>query len=70
MADILDMQKINSLPQPLSTEDGYYFETIDVQTGLVRVDVGGMIDFGEFSDFITIFDGDGVEHRTEDFYLD
>ena len=34
MTDILDMQKINSLPQPLSTEDGYYFETIDVQTGL------------------------------------
>lgn len=72
--DLLNMQKINSLSGPLTARflDGYEWtiESIDIQTGLMRIDVCGQIDLESFSMVRTIIDGEGIEHESDDFYLD
>ena len=72
--DLLDMDYINSLPQSLWVNTGgmSYFpiHDIDVQTGLLRIDVCGLLDVLHIGSLFTIRDGHGKEHYVGDFYTD
>lgn len=71
--DLLDMEKINSLPHPLSAWHlGRFWpiHDIDVQTGLMRIDACGMLDVLHFGGLIQFRDSDGKIHDPEDFYLE
>lgn len=67
--DVLDAEYINSLPQPL-WDRGYQIVNIDVQTGLYKIDVCGMIDIKNLLKIRSIFDGNGNEHLIEDLLTD
>ncbi len=75
--DLLDMDWINSLPQPILA--GYkvngkrYWLPVndfEVQTGLYRIDVCGKLDVCHIGDHFVFMDGNGKEHDYEDFFLD
>ncbi len=76
MADLLDMTYINSLPQPfvvkLLGDDTFSWgvHDIDVETGLLRIDVCGLLDAKHISDVKMFRDDCGKEHHPDDFYLD
>lgn len=70
MSDLLDMEKINSLPQPLWTWDNWPIYDIDVETGLYRIDVCGLLEARKFGEVIYIRDANGEKHDPEDFYLE
>ena len=74
MADRLNMDHINSLPQPFIARfcggDEWPVELIDVETGLMRVDVCGMSQMTDISMIMFFRDMDGVEHDSDSFYLD
>jgi hypothetical protein len=71
--DMLDIKKFNLLPGPVTAKmiggGDYWIETLDVQTGLMRVDVCGMIDLTEFSMVDWLVDASGEKHDPDDFYL-
>lgn len=67
--DMLDMDKINSLPHPLWFGE-WPAHTICVQTGLMHLDVCGMFDNHHFASYVSFKDAEGNEHFTEDFYLE
>lgn len=73
MSDLLDMAKLNALPQPLYAR---YFstwwpvESIDVETGLMRIDVCGKLDVLLFGGLLGLRDANGVVYDTDDFYMD
>lgn len=69
MADLLDMDYINNLPQPLWDDSWPVFD-IDVQTGLYRIDVCGLLEVRHIGSCITMKDANGKEHYTGDFYTD
>jgi hypothetical protein len=72
--DVLDMTYINSLPQPIiGIEFGgseWSVIDIDVSTGLLRIDVCGLFQVMEISDFKKFRDGNGVERLSDAFYSD
>lgn len=75
--DLLDMAYINSLPQPLMGKtlgggDAWWWPVhdIEVQTGLVRIDVCGLLEAKHIGDFSCFRDDRGVEHRSEGFFSD
>lgn len=73
--DLLNMAFINSLPQPLfGSENGidwwWPIHDIDVQTGVLRIDVCGLLQVMHISDYSVIRDDAGSLHRWEDFYLE
>lgn len=71
MADLLLMDKINALPQPLRAKiSGTFWEVhdIDVETGLMRINVSGLLEVTTFSSCTSIKDMEGVEHNPDDFY--
>lgn len=73
MTDLLKMDFINSLPQPLfGSENGkdwwWPIIDIDVQTGLCRIDVMGKSQVKHFTDFKVIRDDAGIERNIDDFY--
>ncbi|AKJ28809.1 hypothetical protein [Caldimonas brevitalea] len=72
--DLLDMAYINSLPQPfigrMLGDAEWPIYDIEVQTGLVRIDVCGLLDVKHIGDFKLFRDDLGVEHRAESFYVD
>jgi len=72
--DLLDIVKINSLPHPLTARmvggSEQMIETIDVQTGCMRLDIYGQIDLECFSIVMVIIDADGVEHDSDYFWID
>lgn len=72
--DLLDMAYINSLPQPfLGRMLGgreWPIHDIDVQTGLVRIDVCGLLDVKHIGDFTSFRDDRGVDHPADGFYVD
>lgn len=75
MTDILDMDLINSLPQPLwGSENGkdWWWPIIDicVQTGLCRIDVCGKSQSMHILDFSLIRDDGQTAHEPDTFYLD
>lgn len=73
MNDLLNFDFINSLPQQLfavewSGDYKWPIIDIDVQTGLLRIDVCGLLQVMHISDYGSIIDGSGTVHRTEVFY--
>lgn len=78
MADLLNMAHINSLPQPLfmhewGSEAGKWWwpvHDIDVETGLLRIDVCGKLQAKHISDAKEFRDADGTVHDSETFYSD
>lgn len=78
MADLLDMDYINSLPQPFLAQqygdhgDDWLWPVhdIEVQTGLVRIDVCGKLDTKHIGDFKIFRDANGKNHDADDFYAD
>lgn len=72
--DLLDLDYINSLPQPFIgiTLRGmrWTIHDIEVETGLVRIDVHGMLDFLTISDFRGFIDANGIEHSSDSFFVD
>ena len=73
MSDLLRMNYINSLPQPfivrLCGDKAWWpVEDIDVETGLMRVDVHGKLEVRRFGEVAEIKSVDGPEHDPEDWY--
>ncbi len=72
MADKLDMAAINDLPHPLIArfvgDDYWPVHDIDVVTGLMRIDVCGLLQPMRFSEVTHILDADGVSHDAERFW--
>lgn len=73
--DLLLMDKINALPHPLMIRGfshDYWWPVIDieVQTGLYRIDVCGMVECRQMSSCGQIMDGSGKVHYVDEFYVD
>jgi hypothetical protein len=72
--DKLNMALINSLPQPLIVRfcggDEWPLHDIDVETGLLRIDVCGKLQVKHIGEATFFRDMDGVEHDAETFYSD
>lgn len=71
--DLLDMDLINSLPYPLFANlSGTWWPIYDicVQTGLIRLDVCGLLEVTSIGSLQKIRDGSGKEHFTDDFYIE
>ena len=72
MPDLLRMDYINSLPQPFIARfcggDTWPIYDIDVETGLLRIDVCGKLQVQHFSEITEITDGDGGKHEPDDWY--
>ena len=74
MTDLLDMDRINSLPQPLTAHfyGGVAWPVIDIDvaTGLLRIDVVGRLAINHIRDVNTFTDADGGSHDADSFYAD
>ena len=75
MTDLLNMELINSLPQPLwVSENGkdwwWPVVDIDVQTGLMRIDVCGKLQVNHLADWHCVRDDTQVIHDPDTFYLE
>lgn len=75
MADLLDMDYINNLPQLWVRKWGsknfdWPLYDIDVQTGLLRIDVCGMLDVLRIGDVAEFRDADGTVHDPDSFYCE
>jgi hypothetical protein len=75
MADLLRMDYINNLPQPFMVRFlGGHHEwevcDIEVETGLLRIDVMGKMEVKRFEDVSYFVDMDGIKHDAETFYTD
>lgn len=72
--DKLDITKINKLPHPIMARlfggSEYEIETLDVQTGCMRIMVGCMVDPMHISDASMIIDIDGNEHDPDDLWIE
>jgi hypothetical protein len=72
MSDLLRMDYINSLPQPfIATMLGgsrWPVYDIDVEKGLMRLDVMGKLDITHIVEVAKFTDADGVEHTPDSFY--
>lgn len=72
--DILSMARINSLPQPFIARfiggGEWPVYDIEVQTGLLRIDVVGMLEVKHIADVLFFRDESGAEHDAESFYAD
>lgn len=74
MTDLLRMDFINSLPQPIVVRDlgcdvWWPLIDIDVETGLLRIDVYGLPQIKHLSDVGSMKDADGIEYDPDDLYL-
>lgn len=67
--DRLDMAYINSLPLPLFDGDWPVVD-IEVETGLYRIDVCGLLEVRHIDRCMTMKDSDGKQHYTGDFKID
>lgn len=76
MTDLLDMEKLISLPQPLwvrqwgRTSFDWPIYEICVETGLMRIDVCGKLDNLHIGDVAQIKDDDGNIYDSDFFYLE
>lgn len=72
--DKLNLIYINNLPQPFMARfyggDEWPVVDIDVETGLIRISVGGKLQINHISDVRLFLDAEGVEHNSETFYID
>lgn len=74
MTEKLNMDYINRLPQPFIAHfyggSEWPVQDIEVQTGLLRIDVVGMLDVKHISEVKFFRDMDGTEHDADSFYSD
>lgn len=74
MADLLKMDYINSLPQPFIATfcggDKWSIYDIDVETGLLRINVCGKLQIRHIGEVNLFTDMDGGIHDAETFYCD
>jgi len=76
MPDLLKLDFINSLPQPFQVRlwgdkaTRWELYDIDVETGLLRINVCGKLQVKHISDVADFSDMDGVVHDSESFYCD
>ena len=76
MADLLNIDFINSLPQPLwvrqwgDKEFLWPLYEICVETGLMRIDVCGKLDNLQIGDVAQFRDDYGTVYDSEEFYLE
>lgn len=75
MSDLLRMDYINSLQQPfmatlIGSMGDWPIYDIDVQTGLLRIDVMGKLDVLHISDVNYFTDMNSIKHDAETFYCD
>ncbi|WP_311272207.1 MULTISPECIES: hypothetical protein [unclassified Rhizobium] len=75
MSDLLRMDYINSLPQPFlarfcGDKDFWPVNDFEVGTGLMRIDVCGLLDVKHFGEVMEIKDGNDVTHDPDTFYSD
>lgn len=74
MSDLLRMDHINSLPQPFIARmiggSEWPVHDIDVETGLIRLDVCGKLDVTHIGDVMEFRDLDGGSHDPDSFYSD
>jgi hypothetical protein len=75
MSDKLKMDYINSLPQPLiavQIGDGYQWPVleIDVETGLMIIDIVGKLEPLHISEVREFIDADSGRHDPDTFYTD
>ncbi len=74
MSDRLKMDYINSLPQPFIAHfyggSEWPVEDIDVETGLLRIDVCGMLEVKHIGEVKFFRDMDEIDHDAETFYID
>jgi len=71
--DLLDMDYINSLPHPLWARhlgSWWPVHDIEVQTGLLRIEVSGELDVLHIGGVVGFRDGGGTERAADDFYSD
>lgn len=74
--DLLNMEFINSLPQPLwirqwGDEDFHWpLYDICVEIGLLRIDVCGMLDVLHIGDIAEFRDDVGKTYEADEFYLE
>jgi len=72
--DVLDMAYINSLSQPFIGRDiggwEWPINDFEVSTGLLLIDVCGLLQVKHISDFTSFLDDAGVRHPAEGFYTD
>ncbi|MEJ8308572.1 hypothetical protein [Agrobacterium larrymoorei] len=75
MSDLLRMDYINSLPQPFfirfcGDSEFWPVHDFDVETGLVRIDVVGLLEVKRFGEAMEVRDGDHRLHDADTFYSD
>jgi len=74
MSDLLRMDYINSLPQPFIATfyggDEWPIYDIDVETGLIRIDVVGKLQVNDIGDVNFFTDEAGNKHDSDTFYCD
>ena len=74
MADRLRMDHINSLPQPFHAQfcggPWWPIYDIDVQTGMMRIDVCGLLEVKHFGEVSALRDADGADHDPDTFYAE
>ena len=76
MPDLLKLDFINSLPQPFLVRlygektPMWELHDIDVETGLLRIDVCGKLQVMHIGDVAEFTDMDGVVHDSDSFYCD
>lgn len=74
MSDLLRMNYINSLPQPFIATfyggDEWPVYDIDVETGLLRIDVVGKLQVSDIGEVKFFTDESGDIHDSETFYSD
>lgn len=74
--DLLNMQHINSLPQPFmirlwgDKNITWPLDHICVETGLLKFDVCGLLQLGHIRDVAEFIDSAGIHHDSETFYSD
>lgn len=76
MSDLLNMERINSLPQPFlvrlwgDKEFSWPLNCVDVETGLLDFDVCGLLQKSHIREVAQFKDAGGNIHDSETFYLD
>ncbi len=72
MSELLNIEYINNLPQPFMATfcggDEWPIYDIDVETGLLRIDVVGMLEIKEIGEVMFFTDEAGEVHDAETFY--
>ena len=74
MSDLLRLDHINSLPQPLLVTfvggSEWPLYDIDVETGLLRIDVCGLLEIKHIGEVRVFTDSDQIKHDPDTFYLE